>query len=144
MLDFCLDFRPELALDKSPETYDPVSEGYMITNAPVLKTVKSIFDADQPIEFRERIFCFTGQARYGKRKDLEAVVQEVGGRTHPRIVADLDYLVVGALSQPCWAYEVYGRKIENVMELRKRGCQIWIIHEDRFLNALQDLARTLR
>lgn len=33
---------------------------------------------------------------------------------------------------PCWACSCYGRKVEQVVKLRKEGCRITINHENDF------------
>ena len=50
----------------------------------------------------------------------------------------MDYLIVGADGNPCWAFACYGRKIEKAMELRKAGARIALVHESDFHDAVQD------
>ena len=49
------------------------------------------------------------------------MVRKLDGIPKNNAVAQLDYLVVGAQSSPCWAYSTYGRKIEAVIENREKG-----------------------
>lgn len=94
--------------------------------------------ATPEIVFRERRFCFTGYSPGAERKHLEGVVTQLGGTPHPRVTKDLDYLVVGAEGNRCWAFSCYGRKVEAAMGLRKTGGRITIVHENDFWDAAED------
>jgi hypothetical protein len=61
-------------------------------------------------------------------------VKELEGIPYKSVVMKLDYLVIGAQSSPAWAYSTYGRKIERAIELRDRGIDIIILHEDDFIS----------
>lgn len=100
---------------------------------PILVSIDGIYDPIDIIVFRERSFCFTGNAQFGKRRELEAMVYDLGGAAHTNVTIDLNYLVVGALSSPAWAYAPYGRKIEKVFTNRSNGAETLIIHESTFL-----------
>jgi len=49
---------------------------------------------------------------------------------------DVDYLVIGFDSSPCWTFACYGRKVEQVVELQKKGFKIQIVHENDFWKAM--------
>lgn len=84
------------------------------------------------IVFEGSRFCFTGaSSRYG-RKELAALVEARGGEVSSSVSAKVDYLVIGAEGNPCWAYACYGRKVERAVELRKSGVRLQIIHEHDF------------
>lgn len=102
---------------------------------PVGHTLRSVCDDDAAIEFSGCNYLFTGKARR-ERKHLHAAVTARGGNPIERVRQDMHYLVVGALSQPAWAYSAYGRKIERVLELREQGYPIVILHEDRLTAVL--------
>ena len=53
----------------------------------------------------------------------------------------VDYLVIGADGNPCWAFACYGRKVEKAVELRKSGVRIMIIHESDFHDAVLDAGK---
>jgi len=90
------------------------------------------------IEFQERVFCFTGGSARAVRRELTELVIARGGTVRDDISADLNYLVVGAAGNPCWAFSCYGRKIEQVMTLRRNGHKATIVHENDFWDAVQD------
>ncbi len=72
------------------------------------------------------------------RKYLAGVVEELGGKFHPRLTDDSHYLVVGADGNPCWAYACYGRKVEDAVKRRRKGPQLIIVHEYDFWDAVAD------
>lgn len=39
------------------------------------------------------MFCVTGSSPHVSRRQIESVVTRLGGKAHPRVVKDLDYLV---------------------------------------------------
>ncbi|MGB5986576.1 MAG: BRCT domain-containing protein, partial [Desulfobacterales bacterium] len=89
---------------------------------------------DCKIAFNQKQFCFTGPAKTGTRKNLEEIVTALGGIPKNNVVLTLDYLVIGAQSSPCWAYSTYGRKIEKAIELKRKGRNITILHENDFID----------
>ncbi len=136
--DFIL-FAKGFVEDRADNQYkDPsMFVGYwMESDAPVLKTIDVIIDRDVEIITTDKHFCFTGQMKHGTRKDIQSLLISRGGIAVNNVSMKLDYLVIGALSNPCWAYSTYGRKIENVMNLREEGKYIPILHEDDFYNVL--------
>ncbi len=136
LMDFFQSFR-QIAGD--PEAFDEtISPGpWMVTDAPVLRSFTSICDYNVEVQVPERVFCFTGQMRCGKRAAITKRVEAVGGRASKNVIRDLDFLVIGADSSPCWAYSTYGRKIEKAMKYKTSNqCPISIIHENHFLPAL--------
>jgi len=110
---------------------------WMNSDAPTLKTIDRIIDKNIKIKISKKTFCFTGQMKSGKRKDMQNKVAEIGGIPMNNISRKTDYLVIGALSNPCWAYSTYGRKIEAVMNNRKMGINTYILHEDDFISAIE-------
>lgn len=143
LLDFCRNFS-EYPVDRHLvcDEVDTAQEPWMASEAPVLMTLEHVCDRAPGIKIENRVFCFTGHLSYGKRSKVKAVVEQLRGIVKNSVVSDLDYLVIGALSQPCWAYSTYGRKVEAVMDLRKRGISIAIVHESDFLNALTLASRS--
>ena len=133
LLEYCQSFT-EQAID-DPVFHDAIyNENFMQTVSPALLPFTALCDRKCCIEFAGRTFCFTGPARTGTRKELQWMVRKLDGIPKNNAVAQLDYLVVGAQSSPCWAYSTYGRKIEAVIENReKRGAETVILHEDDFI-----------
>jgi NAD-dependent DNA ligase len=90
------------------------------------------------ISFAQSIFCFTGASSKFTRTEFTALVNRLGGEAVNGVSAKLNYLVIGADGNPCWAYACYGRKVEKAVELRKQGKRIVIVHENDFHDALAD------
>jgi NAD-dependent DNA ligase len=109
---------------------------WLISNAPTLQTIDQIVERDVKILIIKKTFCFTGQMKAGTRKEVENLLRDKGGFPVDTINKHTDYLVIGALSNPCWAYSTYGRKIELVMNNKETGGITTILHEDDFICAL--------
>jgi len=90
------------------------------------------------VVFPDSTFCFTGASGRHRRADLASLVLLRGGRVVPNPTKSVDYLVIGADGNPCWAYACYGRKVEKAVQLRKAGVKILLIHESDFHDAVQD------
>jgi hypothetical protein len=74
-----------------------------------------------PITFLDRRFCFTGKFAEMLRKDAEQEVRARGGMTQPGVTATLDYLVIGDIPSPSWAFGDYGTKIQKALDLKAEG-----------------------
>lgn len=90
------------------------------------------------IEFTDSTFCFTGASTRYTRKALVATVESLGGQFTPNVTKSVNYLVIGADGNPCWAYACYGRKVEKAIELREAGVRVVIVHENDFHDAVAD------
>lgn len=90
------------------------------------------------ITFSGATFCFTGASSKFTRSEFSQIVSRLGGDVLGGVSAKLNYLVIGADGNPCWAYACYGRKVEKAVELRKQGKRIVIVHENDFHDALAD------
>jgi len=90
------------------------------------------------IAFKDSLFCFTGASKRFTRRQFENIILELGGHVLGSVTKDLDYLVIGAAGNPCWAYACYGRKVEKAVGLRKEGCRLLLVHENDFHDAVED------
>jgi len=102
------------------------------TSLPVEKGLLSI-------EFEGKSFCLTGKftSAIGNRKVLENMIEERNGIIKPRVVLDLDYLVIGELSNPDWIHSNYGRKIEQALKYKEKyQIDLKIISEQQLLKYL--------
>lgn len=90
------------------------------------------------ISFAGNKFCFTGASSRYTRSELVETVSRLGGEVVPSPSGKVNYLVIGADGNPCWAYACYGRKVEKAVALRKAGVRILIIHEHDFHDAVSD------
>jgi hypothetical protein len=90
------------------------------------------------IKFSGSRFCFTGASARYSRSTLTETVTQFGGEVASSISAKVNYLIIGADGNPCWAYACYGRKVEKAIELRKSGVRLLIVHENDFHDAVAD------
>ena len=93
------------------------------------------------VHFDGRSFCFTGTPKRGPKRELEKVVENNKGTVKNNVVKGLDYLVIGAAGNECWAYSAYGRKVEQAIAERKSGAKLTIVHEFDFWDAVEDAGR---
>ena len=84
------------------------------------------------IEMEGHLFCFTGISSKASRSEIAKEIEAAGGKYIDSIRQDLNYLVVGNHTNPCWAFSCYGRKVEQVMSYRKKRIQIVIVNENDF------------
>jgi hypothetical protein len=85
---------------------------------------------------KSRIFCIAGTSSRAGRSAIAKEIEGAGGTYIDNIRQDLNYLIVGNNSNPCWAFSCYGRKVEQVMDYRKKGIQIVIVNENDFWDAI--------
>jgi hypothetical protein len=88
------------------------------------------------IKIKGGIFCFTGTSSRASRDVIVKEIEAAGGTYIDNIRHYLDYLIIGNHSNPCWAFSCYGRKVEQVMDYRKKGIQIVIVNENDFWDAI--------
>lgn len=91
------------------------------------------------ISFSSRKFCFTGTSYKYARSEFSRLIKELGGEVVNSVSAKLDYLIIGADGNPCWAFACYGRKVEKAVELRKSGSRLLLVHENDFHDAVEDI-----
>lgn len=110
--------------------------------APVMSiqgSIKGVCAVCPEVVFEGSLFCFTGASTKFSRAEFVQLVEGLGGKASPSVTQKLNYLVIGAEGNPCWAYACYGRKVEKAVELRKQGARLLIIHENDFHDAVADL-----
>ncbi len=103
---------------------------------PTNNTLQGIHAVSPEIVFEDRRFCFTGESARATREEMKIMALDRGAKVIGSVSPRLDYLIVGANGNPCWAYSCYGRKIEKAMQLRQQGAKILIVHEADFFDAL--------
>ena len=115
-------------------------DGRTIVSPPVMEagTVVGLCAVCPEIVFEDHLFCFTGASSRYPRGRLRETVESFGGQVASGPSRKVNYLVIGADGNPCWAYACYGRKVEKAVELRKSGVKLMIIHENDFHDAVLD------
>lgn len=91
------------------------------------------------IIFSGKKFCFTGTSFKYTRSEFTQLVKQLGGEFVNTVSAKLDYLIIGADGNPCWAYACYGRKVEKAVDFRKTGSHLLLVHENDFHDAVADI-----
>lgn len=99
--------------------------------------VGAICAADPPLAFEGHSYCFTGASKRATRKEIGGVVTKLGGTFRKGVTKKVDFLVIGADGNPCWAYACYGRKVEKAIQLRQSGSPILLVHETDFWKATE-------
>jgi hypothetical protein len=101
-------------------------------------TVLGVCSCCPEITFADSVFCMTGNSAKAKRSEIATLIEGKGGIYKDQVTQEVNYLVVGANGNPCWAFSCYGRKIEQAINYRKAGNRLMIIHENDFWDAIQD------
>lgn len=116
-------------------------DDHTITNPlnKVQNTLVGICAVCPDITFDGATFCFTGASNKYTRVGFNTLVEQLGGVASKIVTKKVNYLVIGAEGNPCWAYACYGRKVEEAVKLRKEGVQLLIVHEHDFHDAVADL-----
>jgi hypothetical protein len=93
------------------------------------------------IVFQDSKFCITGKSFKYSRDQFSDLIKRLGGEFVNSVSSLVNYLIIGADGNPCWAYACYGRKVEEAVALRKNGVRIALIHENDFHDAVADKIR---
>lgn len=109
----------------------------VITGEITPPTLHGICAVAPVITFKGSRFCFTGESEHYSRQQLSDFAEQKGGKVVASVSKVLDYLVIGSAGNPCWKYACYGRKIEQVVQLRQAGAPILIVHESDFFDCLE-------
>lgn len=111
-----------------------------ISSPPIIinNSIKGLCAVCPEIRFEGSTFCFTGASSKFKRHEFEKLVSNLGGKSAKNISRSVDYLIIGADGNPCWAYSCYGRKVEAAVNLRKEGHSLVLVHENDFHDAVAD------
>ncbi|KAA0257562.1 NAD-dependent DNA ligase [Deferribacter autotrophicus] len=86
------------------------------------------------IEYEGRVFCFTGQLASMPRSKAAKIVEQKGGIFKKDFSKQVNYLVVGIISNPNWKHSTHGRKIEKALTyINNEGLDIKIIPEEHWI-----------
>jgi hypothetical protein len=88
------------------------------------------------IVIQESTFCFTGESSSYSRKELAQIVEMYGGVAADSVTAKLHYLVICDERNPAWAFEMYGRKVEKAMTMKKKGAGPEVVFEEDLFRSL--------
>ncbi len=102
-------------------------------------SIGGICSVCQSIDFKNNLFCFTGQSTRATRNEIATIICHEGGEFKNNLTNSTRYLIVGNDGNPCWAYSCYGRKIEDAINRRKAGQRLTIVNEVDFWDIIDDL-----
>lgn len=88
------------------------------------------------IEFKNQLFCLTGQFFYGTRYRCEQEILQREGILQKQPSQKTSYLVIGQIGSTDWMHTAFGRKIESAVELKGKGFPISIVSEEHWVNYL--------
>ena len=120
------------------QEYIPLLDKHTIIKPPIIEQqlITGLCAVNPKIKIPESQFCFTGASAFYTRDQFTEIVINLGGRVVNNISKLVDYLIIGAAGNPCWAYSCYGRKVEAAVNLRKQGYHILLVHENDFKDAI--------
>jgi NAD-dependent DNA ligase len=81
------------------------------------------------ILIQDSTFCFTGESPNYTWKELAKIVEMYGGVAAASVNAQLHYLVICDVPNPAWAFQMYGRKVEKAMNMKKKGAGVEVVFE---------------
>lgn len=94
------------------------------------------FDEVGAIDFAGGVFCVTGEFVYGPRTKVIAETEARGGLVKNSVGKNTDYLLVGLAGSDEWKWGSHGTKIARAMALKREGCEVLIVPEDAWRNAV--------
>lgn len=94
-------------------------------------------DHVEHLDLEGKVVCTSGYFDYGTDEELTEFLIQRGAIVKPRVLANMDYLIVGNCGCRAWSSENYGSKVKKVIEWQCKGKHIQIIREDDLMNALQ-------
>jgi NAD-dependent DNA ligase len=115
-----------------------ISNNYLAEAPHKRQTITAVCAVCPQVVFQGKTFGFTGSSSKCSRNDFAEIVERLGGIVARSVSKKLDYLIIGADGNPCWAYACYGRKVEMAVTLRKAGARILLVHENDFHDAVAD------
>lgn len=101
-------------------------------------SVPGVCAIDPQINFKDTMFSFTGKSVKASRNEIAQLIEHLGGHFINQVTQKTQYLIVGNEGNPCWAFACYGRKVEDAINLRKKGTKIMIINEIDFWDHVLD------
>jgi len=129
--------RHELLLNFFAE-FTAISESRTVATSHKALSTPAVCAVCPDVTFEGKVFGFTGSSAKYSRDELREIVEGLGATFTNSISKKLDYLIIGADGNPCWAYACYGRKVEMAVALRKAGARILLVHEHDFHDAVAD------
>lgn len=93
---------------------------------------------DPTITFPNKNFCVSGLSEKYKRYEIIKMISSKAGLIKESVSSKTDYLVICPQPNIAWTHATYGRKIEQAINLRRKGANLTIIQELDLLDAILD------
>lgn len=95
----------------------------------ILHPTEEVLEKQNEIIYNMNQFCLTGDFIHGARNFIESVIIDRGGLISKGVSKKIQYLIVGGLGSPKWAYSEFGEKVAKALELNEKGARIKILKE---------------
>lgn len=120
------------------EVINPIEDdsGVLPENKGITSTPSEyIFDIlPESYDFSGKKVVLTGTFYFGKRKDVQDVIADIGGVNGGKnITKDVDLLIVGGEGNKNWKHSTHGNKIAAAFDAKKSNQNLIIISEESFL-----------
>lgn len=79
-----------------------------------------------------RVVCITGGSIFMPRSSIARLLASVGARWNRTPSSEVDLILVCGQGNQAWAHGNYGRKLEHVIERRRRGEVVDVVDEPTF------------
>lgn len=114
--------------------------------AAVNMSTGSAFDDPQPrLNIAGEVYCLTGDFAFGSRKAVKNYIETLGGTVSDKtVLASGCILVVGCKGSDAWLHSTHGSKIKDAVDKRAKGCPVYIVSEEHFINQALNAERRLK
>lgn len=124
------------------DALDRVLEDGILTDDESKEIMKVIDELLNPIEATraqiysvdEKHVCLSGEFRYGKKSDVEALLIQKGAIIDSSVKKTTDILMVGDSECSSFSNGTYGTKVKKAMEYNSKGRNILIIKESDYFH----------
>lgn len=129
--------RGELDAEARQKLVDKMTKfaGAELGGATLMPTSMPLDEDPEPVEFEDKLFCFTGTFAYGTRRQCHEAVWARGGDVG-EMRASTDYLVISSKVTANWRHASYGRKVVQAVGWQDKGHPIHIISEHHWVKCL--------
>lgn len=129
--------------DEKTQLFSVLSEFKDLVPDPGRTRLSSSIPLDDPVPevvIPDHNFCFAGVFAFGTQQRCEAETLIRKGRVKKEVNLQVDFLVVGELSNTDWIHSSYVRKIAKAIEVRELIKGLWIVSEESWASALERTA----
>lgn len=129
--------------DEKTQLFHLLSEFKDLVPEPGRTRLSSSIPLDDPVPeviIPDHNFCFAGVFAFGTHQRCEAETLIRKGRVKKKVNLQVDFLVIGELSNTDWIHSSYVRKIAKAIEVRELIKGLWIVSEESWARALERTA----